>query len=185
MDLTPALIAATASLLAAGLAATVSLVITILSKEQKTSEFRQQWVDALRNDVAALVAEAETLGDTSNHEIVGTEGAEFSEYVAKRYANMVELRMLLARTRLRLNPTKHSSLLAALDGLYDSVAANDVVLKAAVATVLSEATSVLKENWERVKKGEPAFFWTKRTAIGIVVCALISIGILVVRAWAA
>lgn len=118
MDLTPALIAATASLLAAGLAATVSLVITILSKEQKTSEFRQQWVDALRDDIAALVAEAETLGDSSNHEIVDQSDKGFAEYVAKRYANLVEIRTLLARIRLRLNLEKHVALVAALDALY-------------------------------------------------------------------
>lgn len=39
---------------AALIAATVSLLGLIISKEQKTSEFRQAWIDALRSDLGSL-----------------------------------------------------------------------------------------------------------------------------------
>lgn len=41
--------------IAAIVAALVALLGLIISKEQKVSEFRQQWIDALRADIAATI----------------------------------------------------------------------------------------------------------------------------------
>lgn len=46
------------AVLAAFLTGTVSFISLINSKEQKTSEFRQSWVDNLRNDIADLFRES-------------------------------------------------------------------------------------------------------------------------------
>lgn len=46
-------IGAIAAALIAGL---VSLLGLIISKEQKTSEFRQAWIDALRKELSAVIA---------------------------------------------------------------------------------------------------------------------------------
>ena len=50
------LVAAVATIAAALVAGLVSFIVTVLSKEQKTSEFRQAWIDALRSDIADFVA---------------------------------------------------------------------------------------------------------------------------------
>jgi len=39
----------------------VSILGLIISKEQKTSEFRQTWIDSLRSDIASLIARASAL----------------------------------------------------------------------------------------------------------------------------
>ena len=49
MDQIPSV--AVGAVVAALIAGTVSLLGLIISKEQKTSEFRQAWIDALRNDL--------------------------------------------------------------------------------------------------------------------------------------
>ena len=41
---------------AALIAGVVSLLGLVISKEQKVSEFRQAWIDALRSDVASLIS---------------------------------------------------------------------------------------------------------------------------------
>src|SRR5947208_1351430 len=57
-ELTPPLIAAAGAFLVAWIAGAFSLLGLIISKEQKVSEFRQSWIDALRNDLGLLVAHA-------------------------------------------------------------------------------------------------------------------------------
>jgi hypothetical protein len=52
-----ALIAAASAFVVAWVAGAFSLLGLLISKEQKVSEFRQAWIDALRADIAALVAE--------------------------------------------------------------------------------------------------------------------------------
>ena len=46
------------TIVAAAIAAAASLVAVTLSKEQKVSEFRQAWIDALRQDLASFFSSA-------------------------------------------------------------------------------------------------------------------------------
>ncbi len=48
---------------AAFIAGAVSFIVTVLSKEQKTSEFRQAWIDALREDLAIFASQIVILHD--------------------------------------------------------------------------------------------------------------------------
>lgn|SRR6266446_644807 len=48
----PAIGAVMAAIIAAG----ISFLVTVLAKEQKTSEFRQAWIDALRKDLSEFIA---------------------------------------------------------------------------------------------------------------------------------
>jgi hypothetical protein len=56
---TVALYGAIATTVAAIIAGTIAFLSTILAKEQKTSEFRQNWIDALREDIADFVGESD------------------------------------------------------------------------------------------------------------------------------
>lgn len=183
MTLTPALIAAFATLFAAGVAATVSLVVSVLSKEQKTSEFRQQWIDSLRADIAEWVSELALLYSFAG--MVGPE-KEIADVTAieQRYANLVRSRMLAARIELRLNPTEHGNLLDAMKVLRKSqknvgTKERDPLIQA----VIAESQKLLKAEWKRVKHGEPAFVLTKRIALSLVLAALATAAALAIRAW--
>jgi hypothetical protein len=46
----------TATIIGASIAAVVALVGLVASNEQKTSEFRQAWIDGLRNDLATYLS---------------------------------------------------------------------------------------------------------------------------------
>lgn len=182
MDLTPALIAATATLFAAGIAATVSFVVSVLSKEQKTSEFRQQWIDALREDMAELIGELSVL------HVVATDNVNIGivtrENFAELYDNIVKARMLITRIELRVNPMEHQKLLEALhEQRKMGSEPNDEIRHEAIERLVAESQAVLKTEWDRVKRGEPAFYWSKRGAIAILMVTFIAIGALVYRAW--
>lgn len=181
MDLTPALIAAAATLTGAAIAATVSLIVTVLSKEQKTSEFRQAWIDALRNDIAEWIAEVAII--YSMHDDLKRMGKTADlETTERRYANFLKIRMLRSRIELRLNPAENGAMLAAMNRVRDSMEKPNAERQEAIAAVVDESQRLLKKEWMRVRQGEPAFYWTKRIALGIVAVALASIAVLTWRA---
>lgn len=179
----PAFIAAFATLFAAGIAATVSLVVSVLSKEQKTSEFRQQWIDALRIDVAEWLAEVALLYHLGSA-LEKLDSAANERAIEQRWANLVKARMLAARIELRLNPVEHSKMLLAINALRDTPISTDrLLIEKRVLAVTTESKVILKAEWDRVKHGEPGFIWTKRIAAGLVAIALVVTGTLALRAW--
>lgn len=162
-------IAAIATIIAALIAAAISFVNLTLTKEQKTSEFRQAWIDALRQDLATFFATARAFA-RANQELqhfgVGAQGGAPLSFTEQ---SISDLRYQIAETRyriqLRLNPkeTEHIELLrlmqAAIDKQQNAVASpnsTDVVLEA-VERAAEFAPQILKSEWERVKKGELAF----------------------------
>jgi len=57
--------AAIGAVVAALIAGIVSLLGLIISKEQKTSEFRQAWIDALRCDLTAFLTQINAIHDAT------------------------------------------------------------------------------------------------------------------------
>ncbi len=77
------------SIVAAAIAATVSWLGLVISKETKISEFRQEWIDGLRKDIATLLGEA-----TQYHaSVLGLAPT----------SSVLKINQLMARIRLRLN----------------------------------------------------------------------------------
>jgi hypothetical protein len=162
-------IAAIATIIAALIAAAISFVNLTLTKEQKTSEFRQAWIDALRQDLATFFATARAFA-RANQELqhfgVGAQGGAPLSFTEQKIS---DLRYQIAETRyriqLRLNPKEpeHVELLrlmqAAIDkqqsALATSNSTDEVLL--AVERAAEFAPQILKTEWERVKEGEFAF----------------------------
>lgn len=188
MDLTPALIAAFATLFAAGVTATVSLVVSILSKEQKTSEMRQQWIDALRDDISELISELMILRVIGEHADVSTP-LKMHEYIEKRQPNLLKVGMLLSRIELRLTPADHQPLIRLLHDVSRKVSPSnkgpehDEIAGEGLRAVSDECGRVLRQEWARVQRGEPAFVSIKRFAKAIVGLSFVAIVLLAYRAW--
>jgi hypothetical protein len=108
------------------------------------SSARQRWIDAIRDDVSALLSAdlAYRTSDAGANK-PGTPGW------AAMSANLHELYRLRSRLELRLNPTKplHIALTQAIEALMNSD--GDDKLARAVA---GAAKILLKEEWERVKR---------------------------------
>jgi hypothetical protein len=163
-------VAAIATVIAALIAAAVSFVNLTLNKEQKTSEFRQAWIDGLREDLASFFACARAFARAAEElKVFGSNGATGGTYLAITAEKVSEIRFQVAETRyriqLRLNPkeAEHKELLrlmqvaieaqqSVLQGKGDTVS----TLRA-IETAAEFAPQILKTEWERVKKGEFAF----------------------------
>ncbi|MDN6885293.1 hypothetical protein QMO14_16935 [Variovorax sp. CAN2819] len=180
MNFSPATTAALATLFAAGLAATVSLVVSVLAKEQKTSEFRQQWIDALRNDVAEWLAEVAIVYATFDNLTSSGRKPTLTE-TEQRYENFLRLRMLRLRIDLRLNPAEHAEMIQAMNKVRDSMKASSAARIVAADAVLAATQKVLKAEWRLVKRGERAFVLTKIIAGVMVSAAIVVAAVVAIR----
>ncbi|MFG6458909.1 hypothetical protein [Roseateles sp. BYS96W] len=163
-------IAAIATVVAALIAGAIAFVNLTLTKEQKTSEFRQAWIDALREDLAQFLAAARAF--TRAIEALHTLGPDYdTKYPLNISASKIsELRYQAAETfsriQLRLNPDEpeHVELLRLLRRAIDeqnaalAAKATDIgPTMRAIEAATSYAQPVLKREWTRVKRGELPF----------------------------
>ncbi|MBZ5654093.1 MAG: hypothetical protein LAO56_02315 [Acidobacteriia bacterium] len=149
------------TIIAAAIAAFISLVGLIISKESKVSEFRQQWIDALRAEVSLVITHTHAIHQAFDAVIHTPDQPLAWGDIRTDYVNFDEA---AAKIRLRVNPTEKPSiaLLEVLTEyenlLYKSVGQPDFNTLMSVSTRLLEATQVvLKQEWQRVKFGEPVY----------------------------
>jgi hypothetical protein len=179
------LLPAIGTVIAALIAAVFSFVNMTLSKEQKTSDFRQAWVDGLREDIAAFLSTARAFA-RANEDL----DADSSDALDK--SKVTDLRLAAAerfyKIRLRLNLEEpahkilHEHLEAVIekhnDHATDAGADTESILNA-VALVAEHAAPVLKAEWDRVKRGEFPFRFARNfVAPATILGALLLIGIL-------
>lgn len=162
MSSQPSLFPAIATILAAVIAAAISFVNMTMSKEQKTSEFRQAWIDALRDDIAAFLSSARIFARA--HEEHSNDSSLFSDEKIREVRHEASERLYKIRLRLNLNEKEHLQLMDLLQqaideqnkniatSLRDSKNVFDVL-----ELVANHSAALLKAEWKRVKRGELAF----------------------------
>ena len=156
--------------LVAMLAAIVSLLGLVISKEVKVSEFRQAWIDSLRDDVAALIAHAYT--------------AESAFHLAEKESDPIKkwelshptyhlLNEAIARIKLRLNPLESDPILDAIERLEHALTPSGSAPKrgtipAIDSTLIMETQKVLKGAWLVVREGEHFYRVARKGAIALI-----------------
>jgi hypothetical protein len=162
-------IVAIATVVAALIASAISFVNLTLTKEQKTSEFRQAWIDALREDLATLFASTRAFARATQEAQGVKDRGENNSPFAMTEQKISDLRYQVAETRyriqLRLNPkeAEHVELLRLMQvaitkqqEVLDDRGNTENALQA-IETAAAYAPQILKSEWERVKKGELPF----------------------------
>jgi hypothetical protein len=147
------------------------LVDLIISKEQKTSEFRQAWIDGLRIEVSALISHANALG--ASRALLCTSDEELR---SEERSDLIGLNGAWARMRLRLNPAELSSiaLLGSLEDLENLFDQNRVKIDLKQLFIIErnlieECNAVLRFEWKRVKRGELGFQIAKWVALAVII----------------
>lgn len=167
MDIPATVFVAFGAVLAALIAGFFSFVSLVSSKENKISEFRLGWIDGLRDDVARFTSGLTELVRLNSRQSEITV-AEWLELGAQPYR---DAREALSRIQLRLNPDHVANKADGLDAKLmtavvnarkefnkaadDEISYGDVIDH--VDAVRSAAAPLLKEQWERVKKGEATY----------------------------
>jgi hypothetical protein len=153
----------------------IAVLGLIISKENKTSEFRQTWVDSLREEIAGVVGHMNAI-------IGSVRNAGHSEkgWLEAR-DNVTEINRCIAGIRLRLNPSERRSqvmfqildemeLLFVRGGPLPEEKTNKIE-----KTLIVEGQAILKEEWLRVRGGEFFYKLTRAAAITVLVVSAIAL----------
>lgn len=159
------------------IAGSVSLVIAILAKDQKTSEFRQIWIDALRNDVAQFIGHI-SVYKTLSKIIRSKQQSDVHSFILSQQKELLETAMLASRIKLRLNPEEHVDLIDLLDR-PEGYGADDEAIELHIASISSATHIILKVEWERVKRGEKSVVWLKRISWSAILMAGLTFGLFI------
>jgi hypothetical protein len=156
MQIPSSLIPVIGPILAAVIAGAVAFLASVFTKESKTSEFRQAWIDGIRDDISDFIGTYYWVSDVASQRPneLDTLKDEF-----------IKLERMQARIELRLNDKKeHKEILRQLHGLvrFETFSVQDSRARtAAVSNFVAESRQILKGEWNRVKRGELTYRITK------------------------
>lgn len=160
-------------------------VSAVYNKENKISEFRQEWANELRDESSKLIAKLNHLSVVSaafmskNDSVIA-----FAEIVQDQYKHMLmivelksEIKELSSKIRIRLNPNKLedknsiesivSNKMIEIDSLINNFAldhekSGKASIDFEIHNLENKLRELIKDNWEVVKSGEPAYIFAKR-----------------------
>jgi hypothetical protein len=171
--------AAVGSIVAAAIAGLVVFISTVLTKEQKTSEFRQVWIDEIRKDIAQYIAGVSEI--VAIHGFKVGDNDAYKKFLDDNFKMIHELQTIEHRIFLRLNPNEHQALVEQVKNFRKNMLqahqqANRGEREEQLTKQLLDATKeVLSFEWKRVKAGEPTFRRVKWGAFITLVCLLIAL----------
>lgn len=176
------------AILAAVIAGSFSYLNLIVSKEQKVSEFRQAWIDSLRDSISEYLSSISYISILYKH------------YYEKKDVNRDKFEMTKGVEEIyaKVNKSYNDIIFRVNDNETDKEGKeiNDIFLLAlnttrdfynnayyveafkSCASVRDATKPLLKYEWKRVKNGEPAYKNAKRIsalvlATGLVIAALV------------
>lgn len=159
--------AAIGAVCAAMISALMVFLSTVFSKEQKTSEFRQSWINEFRQEMSEFMASiSQSVSISINMREAPIEDRK--EFFFDNLAVFQRSSQLRIALLLRLNPIEHKTLVGYIEGYLDEMS-EDFSNKPLgsdrgdelTARLIEETQRVLRYEWKRVKRGEPIFRWTK------------------------
>ncbi len=178
--LTSPALSAYIALLVAFVAGAFSLLNLTVSKENTVSEFRQTWMDALREDISAFVAQAQWI-HTETIEYLSGRVKDYTGHLDRIREPLVSMNQAATRVKLRLHEEERAS-----SALMESMGALTELLRALSEEsidnrqyfdrfgplsirVEKDAAVILRSEWSRVKRGEHGY----RVAKGFAYIALV------------
>jgi hypothetical protein len=159
---------------AAMITAAISLIGLIVAKEQKISDFRQAWIDALRSEITSYLTSMNAIVDATS--LPYKNQAEKVKALSPLYSSLNNANFFIT---LRLNPDEKNSkgLLACMKTFEEMASRPDGLIRENVKRVeldfLLASKNLLKYEWRRVKRGEPTFRITKGFLFVILASAVV------------
>ncbi len=144
----------------------------VVSKENKVSEFRHEWINALREDIAEFIAQSQEL-HVAIVEYASGRVKDYREYLQQTREQLIALNRAATRTRLRLNQAERNNeqLMKSMGQLKDFLQELPEDIKSfsdkfspLSVDVEKNAAIVLAREWKRVKQGESGYRGAKLLA---------------------
>ncbi|EKO3615499.1 hypothetical protein M3930_003214 [Vibrio metschnikovii] len=181
---------ASVAIVAAWLTAAFAFFTLINTKHAKTSEFRQQWIDKLREEISTFLSTVLHMCSTStqiNSAKSGVRKNKLRDERDKFYQTVMQQQLSI---RLRINKCDKDKqlrrlnilLLAWLDNVSALADQSDYNgCRRCAAEAQETASEILKLEWERVKAGEKAYRYTILTCVPLLIIGLLGICVLAVK----
>ena len=155
---------------AAIIAGLVSLLGLIIGKEQKVSEFRQLWIDELRKCFVSYITNVNIICDVIR---LKSSGKNYEEAKLLEGYKLLNEASLGIKFRINHQEENSKSILDVMKEFEELADSNETITLKNVRLVECKfnecATRLLKDEWSRVKDGEPIFVKTKRTVLYAVI----------------
>ncbi|WP_143479580.1 hypothetical protein [Aquipseudomonas alcaligenes] len=164
------------SIFAAVVAGAISLISLVISKENKTSEFRQLWIDSLRSELSLYVSHSMEIYRHRRWE--KEQHGEKWESIVDSYLKANEL---ITKIRLRLNPKEKSSrkilsMLREYEVMFsDNAIPEDRDFNRLNHAFVGESQRLLKSEWNRVRNGEIVFQVVRSASFSVLMVGLIAL----------
>ncbi|MUJ30189.1 hypothetical protein GNP73_19725 [Aliivibrio fischeri] len=187
MELPSTVFVALGAIVAAIITGIISFINLVAAKDQKTSEFRQEWIDELRSDISNYLANVNIISCEAHLSYQLQDGKGITEEHLKEFAEKVSSQMnkaiqLFHSIQLKLNVKDDKQLLSTfeeMNKLFDT-ALNDMhdtkKIEVITNSIIEQSQVLLKSEWKRVKRGEVSFFITKYLVGLIVLCSFVVLG---------
>lgn len=145
------------------IAAFVTFGTNFFTNRTKISEFRQQWIDALREDIACYISKcSEWMNIWHEHNQTSTSQEERRESAKNLEKVAIDAKLYLYKIKLRINPldgnptkTEDEAFLRQLDLIFNPMAAAPPQPLQSHANeiekALTMARQLLKREWEKTK----------------------------------
>lgn len=172
------------SVLAATIAGIISLLGLIISKENKTSEFRQAWIDSLREEISLFIAHINAMhaaGTLDSNDAKDIWEIARDDYVAANTA--------AARIRLRLNPEEKEAkaILKKITEIEEEFTPPNTPSAGQINSLekelVNEAKILLKTEWLRVRDGERVYRLARIIALGVLIVGTALIMLFFIQQW--
>jgi len=186
MEFPPTIYIGLGVIIAAIITGIISFINLVASKDQKTSEFRQAWIEGLREDICIMLSRIDMIGAEANiHNQLMNAGEMSRTEAVTAYAEKVceSNQVFTEKSRkviLRLNKKDDIDLInlihkmdSLMIGSFDNLRTLSAFTKIE-DKIMKEMQELLKKEWKRVKRGEPSYWLTKYTALIIVVISIIT-----------
>lgn len=166
-------VGAVAAALIAGL---VSLLGLIVSKEQKVSEFHQAWIDALRVEIAALIAHANAI-----HGVASANFPSGPEAYNAVKSDLFGINQAAAKIRLRLSLSETEDVavleqIKALEELFKHGPPRDwEPINAVENKLVAVAHDPIEKKWRQVQDGEPVYRSARITALSVSAACIVAL----------
>jgi hypothetical protein len=156
--------------IAAIIGALASLLGLIISKEQKTSEFRQAWIDGLRDDLTNYATQINVIADVSK--VVYKSHEKKVAALREAYSSLNSSNFSI-NLRLNRNEALSKAVMRCI-GEFNELAMTEEGLtsdnlRRVETAFITASQDLLKYEWKRVKRGELSFIVSKYIATAIIV----------------
>ena len=181
-------------IMAATLTGVFSFVSLINQKEGKISEFRQNWIDALRDDIAKLTSSFDRISSSwqlidiqENKKANAFDGSDwmmqFNELAKEDISTFTEC---YNRIMMRLNVTDDKKLIEKIKVAKKTLSEpqdmfDKKIVSELIAQIIELSQQLLKDEWEVVKAGEKAYKNTKKATLFIIFTLFLGLSLYVYK----